>query len=351
MPQIGESIDAPTLDKSVLVGLSGGVDSSVAAFLLKEAGANVTGVTFDLNENTRNIEEAQAVAQFLGIEHLVVDMRQRFEHAIIRPFIAGYSRASTPNPCIECNLRMKWAGLLETADKHGIEMIATGHFARIEKGLVHRGIDPDKDQSYFLYRIQREWLSRTVFPLGEFFKSDVKQLARQIGLPLSDRAESNDICFMKKGMLARFLSEAGVSDKPGEIVDVNGRTLGKHSGWASFTPGQRRGLGVASAEGRLYVVEIDPAEARIVLGPREALLKRTFEVENTIFHERVQMGDSIDCDIQIRHLGEVIRGKVRRTDELAGEVSLERGIFAPARGQSAVFYREDAVIGGGYILV
>ncbi|MCK5832449.1 tRNA 2-thiouridine(34) synthase MnmA [bacterium] len=344
-----DPLDRDLKGRKVLVALSGGIDSSISAYLLKERGAEVIGVTFDFISDNQSISDAKASAELLDIPHLVVDMRGHFEESIIRNFIEVYSHCSTPNPCIECNVKMKWGGLVKIAEDLGIKLLATGHFARASDGFVFRGLDDKKDQSYFLYRVPKKWIRRTLFPLGGFLKSDVQILARGMALPSSDRRESNDVCFFKKGKLVEFLSMSGIENYPGEFVDLTGEKLGQHNGWVGFTPGQRRGMGVASSEGRLYVVDVDSIDSRVILGPRSALMCKEIITTGTIFHDKLDIGEEKRYLIQIRHLGETIFGNVRRTGEEASIINLEKDLFAPARGQSAVFYSGDRVAGGGYI--
>jgi len=328
--------------------MSGGVDSSVAAYLLSGIGADVTGVAFDFTGKDI-ITSAETVAKSIGIPFISRDFKGRFAERVIRPFVDGYASGITPNPCVICNPAMKWSSLIDVADEMGIRFLATGHFVRTDGRGIIRGIDRDKDQSYFLYRLKSRLIERSVFPVGGLTKPRCREIAREAGLIVHNRPESHEVCFFEKGQLTEFLRESGVSGSPGEIVDVDGNVLGRHEGWASFTIGQRRGHGVASANGRLYVVAIEPGLARITLGPREAAMHKNFEIGDTIFHENLDISEKRRFGIQIRHLGEEIGGEVHRTGDKTAVVNLDEAVFAPAPGQSTVFYNGESVAGGGII--
>ncbi len=329
--------------------MSGGVDSTVAAYLLRESGAKIVGATFDFIHNSDDISSARTAAEAIGIPLVVRDMRNRFAENVIRPFVESYASGVTPNPCVICNPTMKWFGLTEVADEMGIRWIATGHYARSDGKSIIRGIDRDKDQSYFLYRLERKDIARSLFPLGELTKSRTREIALKARLPFPDRGESNEVCFFKKGMLTEFLRGMSVPDSRGNVVDMGGKVIGQHDGWTAYTIGQRKGLGVASSEGRLYVVDIDPASGTIVLGPRDAAMHREFEIAEALFLDDFEIGEEKRFGIQIRHLGREIGGVVFRTGDSTAKVKLDADTFAPAPGQSAVFYRGESVAGGGII--
>jgi len=336
------------LDK-ILLAMSGGVDSSVAVHILKERGFEVVGVTLWLSGDNKNAELARQAAETLDIEHIVVDARDEFDAKIIRPFVESYASGSTPNPCIICNPTLKWGTLIKLADKMSIEKVATGHYARISGSKILRAEDRKKDQAYFLYRLTDEQLQRTVLPIGEFHKDEVRKIAVELNLAAANRPESHEICFFERGMLREFLLNSGVRDQPGDIVDLEGNVIGRHDGWVAYTIGQRQGLGVASSTGRLYVVEINPGSHKITLGPRSMVMNREFTLTDALFHDKWPVGDERKLGIQIRHMGEELPGKITRTDESRAIVLLDRPAFAPAPGQSAVFFDGEEVAGGGII--
>jgi tRNA-uridine 2-sulfurtransferase len=354
--------------------MSGGVDSSVAALLLKQQGFDVVGVTFHLfdkedesvcieNGDAKTIEEklkeryrsccdistARQTAENLGIEHRVLFLDEDFEKSVINPFIESYANGSTPNPCVLCNPLIKWAPLMKLADEIECPFVATGHFARIEDGFISRGKFNEKDQAYFLYRIPKAFAVRTLFPLGELSKNDVRKIASDAGLQSAKRPESHEVCFFPKGGLRDFLIKAGVEDRAGVIADINGKILGEHSGWRVFTIGQRRGLNVASNEGRLYVVRIVPVENRIVLGPKSVIMNSRFTTSGSLFHIGWKIGEEKILLVQIRHSAPAVQAKIIRTGENETEISLEKRVFAPTKGQSAVFFDNEKVVGGGII--
>jgi tRNA-specific 2-thiouridylase len=281
-------IPGPPASTRIVVAMSGGVDSSVVAGLCKRAGYDVVGITLQLYDHGaaihrkgaccagRDIEDARRVAETLGIPHYVLDYEARFREAVIDRFAASYAAGETPIPCVECNLRVKFADLLDTARGLGAAALATGHYVasrRLPDG--RRGLfqarEAERDQSYFLFGTTVEQLDFLRFPLGDLAKSETRRLAREFGLSVADKADSQDICFVPTGhytdLIERLLPEAAT---PGDIVHLDGRVLGSHPGVAHFTVGQRKGLGIAAGE-RLFVIRIDAASRRVVVGPREAL--------------------------------------------------------------------------------
>jgi len=328
--------------------MSGGLDSTIAAYLLQKADYKVIGLTLNLFR-CGDIRSAEESAQKLGIEHHTLGMTDTFRMHIIEPFLREYSLARTPNPCVVCNEIVKFRAMADFADEIGAKFIATGHYAKIEEGLIKRGVDEVKDQAYFLYRLPKDIIERTIFPLGGMIKSEAYGIARERGLSVAERKESTEICFFPKGELREFLDTHGVRGEEGNFIDPEGNVIGRHEGWTHYTLGQRRGIGVPSSDGRLYVIKIDAEDARITLGPRDMLMNRGFTTENCIFHIDWPIGETRQGEIQIRHGGRTSVGKTTRTGEQTAKIALDTPLFAPAPGQSAVFFDNDAVIGGGII--
>ncbi|MBI5137305.1 MAG: tRNA 2-thiouridine(34) synthase MnmA [Nitrospirae bacterium] len=346
----------------VLIGMSGGVDSSVAAALLARAGHQVTGVTLKLWDGADDPEApwqerscckvgiARHVCDVLGIAHRVVDMRAPFRRHVVDDFLDGYARGDTPNPCVRCNEAVKFTGLLDHAATEGFDLVATGHYARIERTgwggyRLLKGADPNKDQSYFLYRIPHRDLARIRLPLGAMRKPQVMDIARSLGLPADEIAESQEICFVGTGDYRDFLrAERPGMLAPGDIVDTAGTPLGRHGGVALHTIGQRRGLNVALGR-RAYVVATDPATRTVTMGSEDDLLTDTVYAGQLnrlapLDHPRVQ--------VKVRYRG----APVPATAALDGDrltVRLDAPQRAVTPGQSVVLYQGDTVIGGGII--
>ena len=345
----------------VAVGLSGGVDSSVAALLLKEQGHDVTGITMKLWRGTfrggerdacfgpgeeRDIEEAAKLARGLSIPYKVLDCSEAYEKAIVGMFRNVSLKGETPNPCVLCNAAMKFGLLPRLARESGLsfDRFATGHYARIERRggrlAVRRAADVKKDQSYFLYRLSQEQLEMAMFPLGEMTKTDVRRIAAERGLAAADKADSQDFYSGDKDELI------GAEPREGEIVDLSGRKIGRHSGFWNFTVGQRKGLGAFGPK-PLYVVSIDACRNRVVLGTREEAFSREFRVGDMHWMALTPTDERIDAFVKIRSTGEPL-----------GPVALEggvctasgEGLFGVAPGQSAVFYDESGVILCGGII-
>lgn len=345
----------------VLVALSGGVDSSVAAALLLEAGHEVAGVT--LAQTCRPAADgpgccsddgdARRVAAQLGIAHRTLDYADIFCRAVIQPFAAAYRGGLTPNPCIECNRRVRFGALAEEAERLGFDALATGHHARIRRrpdGFhLLRGADPAKDQSYVLFMLGQEHLPRLAFPVGEMSKDEVRRRARGLGLSTADKAESQDLCFVGPGGYREFLQEQfPEAAQPGPIVDTAGREIGRHDGVAGFTVGQRRGLKVALGSPR-YVVEVRPDTATVVVGGPGDLLAAGCRVgEVSWVAARPPEGGGLEA--KVRYRSPAIAARVEPGE--AGEwwVWFEEPQKAVTPGQAAVLYRGDEVLGGGTIL-
>ena len=358
----------PAIPKKVVLGMSGGVDSSVAAKLLKEQGYEVLGVTLKVWEEedetavSKRWQErgcckvgiAKHVAELLGISHQVIDTRESFQQGVIDDFIGGYLRGTTPNPCVRCNERVKFGGLFQVAEQLGADYIATGHYARIQQDetgtpFLARGRDTKKDQSYFLYRIPAKWLSKMLFPLGHLEKPQVWAEAEAMGLPVGELKESQEICFVTQGDYREFLKEhAPQAKNPGNFVDAEGRELGQHEGVAFYTPGQRKGLGIATGN-RLYVQRVVPDLNVVVLGPSEDLDTTTCQVADLNIFSREGLAEGQRVDVKFRYGSPPVPAILHWDSDNSISVTFETPVRALSPGQSAVFYQQDRILGGGII--
>ena len=344
----------------VVLGLSGGVDSSTAALLLKEKGMEVIGFYFDVSgDNAEGARAAADLAERLGIKFIKADVSREFEQIVIRNFCVEYNCGHTPNPCVICNPNIKFKKLIEIADREGAYYIATGHYARIhhdetnELYYVRKGANERKDQSYMLYRLGQDVLSRLIFPLGGFDdKEKTREMARDFGLPNAETADSQEICFIDETQESyqEFLTRKGYKCKEGDFVDADGNVLGRHKGIMNFTIGQRKGLGIALGK-PAFVTEINPENNQVTLGSNDDLFKRdVYSIENVFADGTVLAeGESLQVRAKIRYASKPAEAVIT----VAGEGRILTSFSEPQRaatpGQSIVFYVDDYVIGGGFI--
>ena len=338
----------------VLVGISGGVDSAVAAMLLKKAGYEPIAVHLLLGEGEENAN-ARKCAEYLGIEYHFVDMSEEFAKRVKTPFASVYLNGQTPNPCVICNREIKFGLMAELMEVYNCDKLATGHYVRSEycadlkRWVLRKGKDNKKDQSYFLWSLSQKQLANTLFPLGEYTKEQVRQLALENGIPVAASAESQDVCFIPDGNCGEFIAcYTGVKPVCGDFVDVNGNILGRHKGIAYYTVGQRKGLGISS-DAPLYVIRKDTASNTVVLGSNDQLFSDSVNVCDV---------NLITADLEV---GEIpVQTKIRYSNHTAEAVLIlkgKEGVLkfiepqrAPSPGQSAVFYDNDLVVGGGIIV-
>ena len=343
----------------VIVGMSGGVDSTAAALLLKRQGYEVIGVTLGLwkgAESGQAVKDAAWTAEKLGIRYKVLDMSKRFRGCVIEPFMESYRNGLTPNPCVVCNPLIKEQALLEMAKAEGAAYFATGHYARVVKlpngrFSLRSSVSSDKDQTYVLYSLTQEQLSCTLMPLGEYEKSRIRAIAREAGLPVAQKPDSQEICFVPDDNYGGFIDRAAGErvPGPGNFVDEEGKVLGRHRGITHYTIGQRRGLGLPMGE-RVYVTQIRPAANEVVVGREEALFAREVCCGQVNFMgvEDLEAPVRAFAKIRYRHKGEYCR--VEKTEDGGLRACFEKPVRAPAPGQSVCFYLDDYVLGGGVIV-
>ena len=364
---------------TIAVAMSGGVDSSTVAAMLRAEGHNVVGLTMQLWNQRRlagregmpeavtgrccsldDVYDARRVAETIGIPYYVVNHEDRFERDVVRPFVQEYLSGRTPIPCSLCNNHLKFDQLLTVAQQIGADAVATGHYARVEfddrrnRWLLKRPMDRAKDQTYFLFGLTQDQLSRTLFPLGGMTKPEVRELARKYGLALAEKPDSQEICFVPGGDYKKFidayLAEQGDSlpDTAGELVTTNGRVIGEHSGIHNFTVGQRKGLGVATGS-PLYVLQIKGDKRQIVVGEQENLYSRNMLARRTNLISTAELREPMRVSVKIRHRHEPAPATIEKTgaDEII--VTFDEPQRAVTPGQAAVFYDGDLVVGGGWI--
>lgn len=361
------------------VAMSGGVDSSTVAALLCQRGDAVVGLTMQLWDQRRlpglrpvgaprqrccsldDALDARRVAQHLGIPHYVVNYEERFEEKVVKPFVASYLAGETPVPCALCNNHVKFDPLLTTARQIGAERLATGHYARIARDaetgrmMLLRAADETKDQSYFLFGLTQEQMARTVFPLGELGKQRVRELAREAALPVAEKPDSQEICFVSAGHYVQFiesyLAERGESapDDQGEIVTTSGEVIGRHQGLHRFTVGQRKGLGFAAGR-PMYVVALEPKTKRVIVGEDGELRRATCDVRDVNWVSIAEPAQPVRAAVKVRHRHEPAPATVESLAAGGARVSFDEPQRAVTPGQAAVFYDGDTVLGGGTII-
>ena len=352
----------------VVCGMSGGVDSSATAALLLEQGFEVVGITLKLWPQDcvnraedkccgpQAVTDARAVCDKLGVPYYLIDEAAEFQKHVIRYFADEYKAGRTPNPCVMCNQNLKFGRLIDRADQLGADYIATGHFARVEKSadgsrhLLKRGRDARKDQSYFLFSLRQDQLARILFPLGEKTKSDTRDVARQCQLKTADKEESMEICFVPDKDYGKFLRDSNLAQAHrGEIVDLRGTVLGHHDGIEFYTIGQRKGLGITTPK-PVYVIELDAEKNQVIVGDDAALDRDEFIADRCNWHPFEALAGPIEVTAKIRYNHPGAAATVTPLEGGQVQVKLHQAQRAITPGQAAVFYQDDLVVGGGWIL-
>ncbi len=370
-------LDGIEKGERVAVAMSGGVDSSVAAALMVEAGYDVVGITLQLYDHGamlqkkgaccagQDIYDAHQVADRLGFPHYVLDYESIFRQNVIDDFADSYLRGETPIPCVRCNQKVKFKDLLQTAKDLGAKALVTGHYVKrvismqttdagqqVIKAELHQAVDKTRDQSYFLFTTTQEQLDYLRFPLGVFTsKAETRYHAKRFGLNIADKPDSQDICFVPNGNYASVVAKLrpGALDA-GDIVHIDGRILGQHTGIINFTVGQRKGIGISSAD-PLYVISLDASTKRVVVGPKEALAKHTLRIKEVNWlHEAAHFKEGISCVVKIRSSATPIHAIIKAISPTEADIIFDAPEYGVAAGQAAVFYDNERVLGGGWIV-
>ena len=342
---------------TIAVAMSGGVDSSAAALLLQEQGHKILGITLEMfhrDTPSTDIADAKAVAEHLGFPHYAFDFSPCFAREVMDRFIRAYEAGCTPNPCVDCNKHIKFGALLEKALELGADALATGHYARIEaqngRYLLRKALHPEKDQSYVLWSLSQHQLSHTVLPLGILSKEEIRAAAAQHNLVSAHKSDSQDICFVPDGDYAAFIRRHTGKDYPkGQFLSPEGKVLGEHEGIVHYTMGQRRGLGVSSNQGRLYVTKVDPLTNTVVLGPNSDLFSTTLTAKNINLIPFDSIPAPMRLNAKVRYRMPEQPCTVEQTDEDTLRVTFDQPQRAITPGQSLVLYDGDYVVGGGVI--
>ena len=359
---VTDSVYVANKNKKILLGMSGGVDSSVSAILLKEQGYEVIGATLELFANKKctdvnTYDDAKKICDSIGIPHFEYDYKNEFKKYVIDDFIECYSKCKTPNPCIECNKYMKFKAMYEKAQELGCDYIATGHYARIEysekydRYVLKKAKNIAKDQSYVLYNISKDLLEKVKFPLGEFSsKEEIREIARQKELKVANKPDSEDICFIPDGDYKKFLEEnSELKPKEGNIVNNNGEILGKHNGLYNYTIGQRKGLGISNKV-PLFVIGFNKEKNELIVGEQDETYKNEMLVTNLNFLLIDKLEKKMRVSVKTRYSSKEELATIDMFDEVTVKVVFDNPVQRITPGQSAVFYIDDIVVGGGKIL-